>query len=196
MFKKETKAQQMIESMCCLIGMHYTEKTYNNIVKILECYRSILFGKNIFNYDLVDKMTLEDVIPAIYKGFISEELISDELTYKIIIHIINDEQLSNMVNNAMEKIRNFDKIGEDYYKIIKGLYCTEAFPIAKNIIIDLNIDKSAYAYRKKEAIMLAGVVFWQEFLRFWNNGKSEMKEIEAKYGRTGMLSEKYAFHTE
>ena len=186
----------MIENMCGLIGMHYSEKTYNNIVKVLECYRSILFGKNIFDYDLIDKMTLEETIPAIYKGFISNEPISDELTYKIIVHIVNDDELSYIMDTVLNKIKAFDKIGEDYYKIIKGLYCTEAFPIAKNIINDLHIDKSAYAYRKKEAIMLTGVVFWQEFLKFWKNGKAEMKEIEAKYGRTGMLSEKYAFHTE
>ncbi len=194
MTEKNTKARRHIQRAGSVFDVNYDDKTYRNIKKILECHRECIFGPDFFDFSLAGKVPISDMIPYLYRSFISRDEISEVTVNKMVMQILNDEKTADILYETLEQIKTFSaeekrkssaSSGEGplYYNILKRLYFTEAYPVETDIYIDLNISPNQYSYRKEEATMLFGIYFWSRCLSFWETRKEDIGRIQLEEGR-------------
>ncbi len=195
MTEKNTKARRHIQRAGSIFDVNYDDKTYRNIKKILECHRECIFGPDFFDFSLAGKSPISDMIPYLYRCFISRDEISDAAVNKMVMQILNDEKTADVLYDTLEQIKAFTAEekkkktnsdtdeGELYYKILKRLYFTEAYPVETDIYLDLDLSPNQYSYRKEEATMLFGIYFWQRCLAYWDTRKEDIGRIQLEEGR-------------
>jgi len=66
----------------------------------------------------------------------------------------------NMIDSAMLMIKEYPKYGDIYFEILSKCYLTR-FAYSESEILELmDIERSRFYNRKKEAVMLFGCLFW------------------------------------
>ena len=66
----------------------------------------------------------------------------------------------DLVDNAMMRVKEFPDYGEIYFEIISKCYLTR-FKYSEREILDIvNLERSRYYDRKKEAMMVFGISLW------------------------------------
>lgn len=184
---KNTKAKRMIQKLGLLYGVNYDHKTFRNITKILECYREYVFGQDIFDFSMMGKRSMSELLPCLYRQFISKEEISDQIVNTMVIQIINDEFTKGILEKTIEDIKKFSDIGEEYFYILNNLFFTKDNISNTDIYLDLDYSPAQYSYRKEEAIMVFGIYFWQECLKYWTNRVEEMDKIKIEMDRCDLM---------
>lgn len=181
---KNSKSSKMIERYCNALGISYTEKTYQNIKLVLECFSEIRSGRNLIDLSIIKRRPVAELIPMLYEAFLKEQLVEYALIMEILSQLQNHEGLDQVVNNIIDSLdKNYGDVGRIYKIIIEELYLNNPFPNTKDILEKTGLTRSAYAYRKKEAIMLVGCVFWQECLKTWTPTKDALEQAEKSAGR-------------
>ncbi len=196
MTKKRTKAQQSIELTGAYYGVSYDDKTYKNIVAILESYRTITFTKTIFDYTITGGESLEELLPYFYRRLIKNEPLGKECVTRLIRQMLNDEKTMGILNDTLEGIKEYssssddegnDQIGLLYYDILDRLFFKELKPVKTRIYIDLDLESHVFSYRMEEAIMLFGIYFWQRCLSLWEGWREKEKLIQIEEGRKDLI---------
>ena len=181
---KNSKSSKMIERYCNALGISYTEKTYQNIKLVLECFSEIRSGRNLIDLSIIKRRPVAELIPMLYEAFLKEQLVEYALIMEILSQLQNHEGLDQVVNNIIDSLdKNYGDVGRIHKISIEELYLNNPFPNTKDILEKTGLTRSAYAYRKKEAIMLVGCVFWQECLKTWTPTKDALEQAEKSAGR-------------
>ncbi len=196
MTKKRTEAQQSIELTGVYYGVSYDDKTYKNIVDILESYRMITFNKAMFDYTITGSESLEELLPYFYRRLIKDEPIGKECVTRLIRQMLNDKKTMKILNDTLEGIKGYssssddkgnDQLGLLYYDILDRLFFKELKPVKTRIYIDLDLESHVFSYRMEEAIMLFGIYFWQRCLSLWEGWREKEKLIQIEEGREDLI---------
>lgn len=140
------------------------ENSYLKIKVVLEQYKTSSWTNNnsvslsnIADYDVYDEVYGEDRF-AYFTGFISSD---DMKSFKIRSKTaVQTKEFSELVQAAVLKVREYPKKGEEYYNILDMKYLN-FFDYDENEILELlEIERSTYFRKKKEAMYLLGYVLF------------------------------------
>lgn len=86
--------------------------------------------------------------------------------------LFENKWMVDLIDTAMAKIYDYHNNGRLYHEIISKSYLT-AFRYTESELLDLlNMERSTFYDRKREAILLLGVSLWRYiFLRFWHKNR-------------------------
>ena len=187
MVAKNTQEKKIIQTIGLLYGVKYDGKTFENIKKLLICYREYVYGQDIFDFTIIKDIDMNDVVPQVYREFISTKEISDTLVNLLVLQVINNEVANNIMKKTIKEIKRFKKIGDDYCYILEKLFFSNARNSNTDIYLDLDYSPAQYSYRKEEAIMLFGIYFWHECMKVWADRETEMPQIMKDMDRYDLL---------
>ena len=80
----------------------------------------------------------------------------------MMFHVCRTDFISRVIDVVMGRVRNFPQVGELYYGILTRAYFAKEKMLDEAIATELNIDRSTLYRRKKEAILLCGIMLWEE----------------------------------
>ncbi|WP_029319863.1 hypothetical protein [Butyrivibrio sp. AE3004] len=193
---KETRAKRLIELSGGLFNVNYDKKTYKNIEKILKCYKFYMQNRDMFNYGVMGKDSLEKVAPFVYRHFISETEIEQAAVDKMVMQILNDEKTEGILYDTLEELKKFKvnapteeeaNLGMLYYNILDMLYVSEEDYNNTDVYLALDLDSHKFSYRKEEAVMLFGIYFWQRCLESLGDWQSLLEKIQKEEGRFDLM---------
>ena len=159
------KSQQMelIQQMCRSrdLDVGYTFKVSR---RLLESYRNALWLHGGFSgiKDSILKAEGKDIVMEWYlrlKDLTKEEMSGINID-SMIFNICRTEWIICAINSVMEKVRAFHRMGELYYDILIGAYFSTEQKTDLELVEDLALERSTYYRRKKEAVILCGVLLW------------------------------------
>lgn len=185
--KRYSIPEERITALGRLVGVNYTDKTYENFKCFLERYAYLKSDVSLVSENCVNEFWEE--APALFGDMISYMSVPVDRIDAYLVKLINSHQYMEIIEKTRDKVREFSGEGELYYMILTKLYFLEE-PLTDGQVEKLSkYSHGTYYLKKKYAIMLYGICFWSQIYDHWMNSKEEMKYIEAKHGRDGSLAE-------
>ena len=93
--------------------------------------------------------------------------------------------MMELVEQAMVRVKEFPDNGDQYYDILVNFYLSRLKYTESDMLDILNMERSRYYDRKKEAIMVFGIALWgtsipkmREFLKSSREEWNEMQEFD------------------
>ena len=158
-------SRKRIESIC-VSRMVKEDDVYNRARKLLEIYRDVCWETSEYANQVREDLTWE-------YGYVSGDLDSallylenfapDEKRERFaakIRSLFNVKWMIEIVDSAMIKVREFPLNGELYAHILSTYYLGRFQYTEAEMMEDLNMERSSYYRRKKEAIMVFGLAIW------------------------------------
>ncbi len=180
-------AGDQIRLMAKAVGVNCSDKTYGNIKSFLEVYASLKYNLQYLTYNL-PSMRVTDLAPELFEAMISEESIPKKRVEELIIQLYRKEKVDALVTKTLDRVKAFYQDGELYQKILYFLYFGEN--VYPNSVVEKMVGYShgQYQNKKRQAVMLFGILFWTEIIKNWENSADEMSGIEDRLGRDHNLS--------
>ena len=95
-----------------------------------------------------------------------EKLTKEEIRAKsidsMIFHVCRTDWILRVIKVVMDRVEMFPEFGKLYYVILQMAYFEKDKKSDQEILEKLNLERSTYYLRKKEAILLCGVLIWDE----------------------------------
>ena len=182
------KDEDRIRRLFVMNGMAYTRKTCANIRTILDVYASL---KSDLDYLPKEKngSILSSEVANMFRAMIASGKLQKNDIEGFIGVVMRSGHLQEMIDDALEMVKEFSDYGATYHRILYKLYFCEK-PVSNNEIEKiLSIAHTTFQKKKELAVMLFGVLFWKEMLEYWDNSIEEMYRIEMEEGLDGSLSE-------
>lgn len=180
-------AEDLIRLMAAAVGVNCSHKTYFNFKSFLEVYAQLKYNLQYLTYNLPRKGS-EDLAPALFEAMISAEVIPKKKVEELIIQLYRKQMIEAQIMKTLSLVKAFYQDGELYYKILDLLYFGETVYSNNEVQRMVGYSRGQYQKRKRQAVMLFGIIFWTEIIKFWENSADEMKEIEDRIGRSNRLS--------
>jgi hypothetical protein len=140
------------------------ENSYIKIKVILEKYRTLNWATNnsvnltnIDNYDIYGQVYGEDRFSFLTNYVSDSDMKSFEVRLKT---AVQTKEFSELIQAAVLKVREYPKKGEEYYKILDMKYMNYFDYSEDEILEQLEIERSTYFRKKKEAMYLLGYVLF------------------------------------
>ena len=193
---KETRAKKCIELYGGMFNVNYDRKTYKNIESILKCHKKYLKNRDMFNFGVMGKDSIEKVIPYVYRNFLGKEPIHQNVINRLLMQILTDEKTEDILYDTLENIKLFKlsdptddevDLGKLYYDILRELYFTQEDVTNLQVYLKLELDSHKFSYRKEEAVMLFGIYFFQRCLECIDDWPGMMEKIQKEEGRFDLL---------
>lgn len=175
-------AERRICRMARTAKINCSEKTFKNFKNILKVYSTTKVDLKVIHYD-IPKEEINKIAPELYAAMIADEVIPLDTVGELIEDLFSRGDVSKRIEQTLEDIRNFQKEGKFYYPILKGLYFEDPPRSDKEIQITLKLSRSHYFRKKKNAIFLFGVIFWNSIRLEWENSDAIMQNIDEATGR-------------
>ena len=89
----------------------------------------------------------------------------DQITASIdsaIFHICRTAWIMDVVDRVLQSVREFSPMGDTYHDILKLAYFDEKYMTDQEVMDELAMERSTYYRRKREAILLCGILLWDE----------------------------------
>ena len=93
---------------------------------------------------------------------LTKEELRDASINSAIFHIYRTNWCMKVVDKVLEKVKEFYQYGETYYDILTKAYLNEEDMKDSAVLQELSLDRSTYYRRKREAILLCGILMWEE----------------------------------
>ena len=93
---------------------------------------------------------------------LTKEELRDASINSAIFHIYRTNWCLKVVERVLEKVKEFYQYGETYYGILTKAYLNEEDKKDLAVAEELQLDRSTYYRRKKEAVLLCGILMWEE----------------------------------
>ena len=160
-----TQQLELIRQVCKVRRLD-EDDTFTITKRLLENYRSALWihsgasdaarailtgdGKRQVKewYMTLKKLTRQDMIVASIDS--------------AIFHICRTAWIMEVVDQVLNSVKEFNPFGELYRDILRLAYFDEKNMTDQEVIDELSLERSTYYRRKKEAILLCGVLLWDE----------------------------------
>ena len=169
MGRKESKAWDSIHSLCA--AHHLQEQNlYKRARLLLSSYGSLCWSRLDRNESAKDPFTDEEALNthlafAYLKEFSDAESKRDFVTR--IAKLMDVRLLQEIVNHALIRVKEFPVFGEIHFEILSKCYLSSVEYREDDILFAMDIERSRYYDRKKEAIMLFGIVFWTSAIQHY-----------------------------
>lgn len=79
-----------------------------------------------------------------------------------IFRIFRTEWITKVVWTVLKKVKEYPLYGEQYYNILTKKYIDEEDMKDEQVVSELDMDRATFYRRKKEAILLCGILMWEE----------------------------------
>lgn len=162
MGRSQSTALTNIRAMCAAHKLDST-KLLTQTKYLLNCYRRVC-------WDTTGRCEPFDDDQGCYRdGYLLEALDylirfdpaeGSEVFESTIRTLFETRWMIDLVDNAMIRVKEFPDHGDIYFEIISKCYLTR-FKYSEREILDiLNLERSRYYDRKKEAMMVFGISLW------------------------------------
>ena len=160
-----TQQFDLITRLCKARGLD-AEDTYEIAKKLLENYRSAIWLQGGLP-DTARAIMEGEKVQEVKQWYVNlKELTKEELRdasiNSAIFHIYRTNWCLKVVERVLEKVKEFYQYGETYYGILTKAYLNEEDKKDLAVAEELQLDRSTYYRRKKEAVLLCGILMWEE----------------------------------
>lgn len=187
MSRKTTAAWNDIHAMCQT--QHINEKVlYEKSKMLLQVYRRVCWST----------MGRADVVAEELCCYCSSDLsgalifleefapdVEQERFESEIRTLFETRWMVELIDTAMIRVKDFPDGGEQYFEILSKYYLSRFRYTEKEILELLNMERSRYYDRKKEAVMVFGLSLWGDAIpklkTFLSDTKEEMEEMPYEY---------------
>ena len=160
-----TQALELIRQVCRARRLD-EDDTFMIMKKLLENYRNALWihkgiagtAKAILNGEGKRQ------VKQWYMNFkqITRDDQKEAAVDSAIFHVCRTDWIIKAVDMVMDKVNAFCPYGELYHEILYLAYIVEEKITDNDILEKLDLERSTYYRRKREAIFLAGILLWDE----------------------------------
>ena len=142
------------------------EDTFVIAKKLLENFRSAIWMQGGLS-DAARSILMGERKREVKQWYINlkkltREELRDASINSAIFHIYRTDWILKAVDVVLEKVKEFYPSGEVYYNILAKAYFDEEDKKDLEVAEELALDRSTYYRRKKEAILLCGMLLWEE----------------------------------
>ncbi len=176
--KNYTKMDATIEIMANILGIEYSEKVIERIRDFAEECRSARASLNI-----IPRLTgsfSDEVAEMIEEMMFSEEFGEKDLESDI-THLFMKGNLGEVIENALEKVKNFGREGYCFYRVLNLVYFGEKTFCNSDVMKELCLSRTGLYARIRRGLMLFGLSVWGLVIETKDNPEEFMKLIEDKY---------------
>ena len=194
--RRETTAMHSIHNMCASLNLEQDAILHKSKL-LLKVYRDVVWAS------LRDADTLYKEASDFYGGELSAALayLSDfapsekkrEFEERV-SGLFETKWMIGLISAAMERVKEYHAKGGLYHEILSKCYLTAQAYSETDILSMLNIERSVFYERKREAVSLFGIAMWgftipklRGILKDGNNGN---KNIPIFFLETSDLAEK------
>ncbi len=139
------------------------DRLYERAKLLLSTYRNLCWQTTVDTEDTISDLCVcasTDVDGAlIYLETFAPEKERDVFEDRI-GSLFNRRWMMDIVENAMVKTKDFPDYGEMYFEIISKCYLTKWKYTDNEMLEILNLERSRFYDRKKEAVMIFGISLW------------------------------------
>ena len=164
MSKRNSTARTRFESMCQSRNLDK-----NVLLKktklLLQCYQDICWSDESYQQMYIDDYgnfcyRNPDLLQAIdyLEGFNPDT--SRQIFIEKVSTLFDKKWLIELIDSAMFRVRDFPRTGQLYHTILTDCYMSHAEFKESDMLSLLNIERSLYYDRKREAIMVFAISFW------------------------------------
>jgi len=139
-------------------------KKFHNAKLLLKLYKDVVWRTEENLRDLDSKVyslggrRLSELIDFLSIGFDTE--IDRQRIEEKLCSIIETKYLVEIVDKALMKLKSYPDRGEQYFEIIYKQYIIKYSYGESDLLESLNMDRSTFYRRKREAINLIGIILW------------------------------------
>lgn len=161
-FLRKSKMMQQIEELYQHQNLEYLD-TYEKAKAVLSIYRNVVWSlKNTADNMVCETMATygKDLDTALV--YLSEFAPTDkkkDFEAKV-NRLFETKWLIGVIDNALEKIADYPEYGEVYSKILFHYYLSKDKKNDDGCMVYINLERTSYYQRKKEAISLMGIALW------------------------------------
>ena len=165
MSKIESQSMMSIKRMCEEHHLNIKD-TYSIMKRLLELYRNAIGYRNSITggANAILQAEGKEEVRQWYLNL--EKLTREEIRAKsidsMIFHVCRTDWILRVIKVVMDRVKMFPEFGELYYNILQIAYFEKDKMSDQEIVEKLNLERSTYYRRKKEAILLCGVLLWDE----------------------------------
>ena len=166
MGRKESKAWDCIHSLCAANKME-EQNLYKRARLLLSSYSGLCWSRAAWDTLAKDPLSVEDAMCTHLAFQYLRDYSEDETKQEFITRVSNlmdVRVLQDIVNHTLMRVREFPVFGKIHFEILNKCYLSSIGYQEDDILFELDIERSRYYDRKKEAIMLFGIVFWASAL--------------------------------
>ena len=159
-----TQSLACIKRICKM--RHLNERdVYRITKKLLEMYRDAIWacGGVVGGTNSILQNEGKEEVRKWYLNL--KELKStekDEQIESMIFHVCRTDWIGRVIHVVMERVREFHYYGEEYYEILNRSYFSLERRSDPEIFLAVAMERATYYRRKKEAVLLMGVLLWEE----------------------------------
>ena len=162
MCRRKSIAMQSIEAMCASENMDAVQLQAKSKL-LLGSYRRVcwatlgsfqLAGED--NYCLCDE-DIENALDYLYSYSPTEARPSFERNLK---KLFDSRWMMELVESAMIQVKEFPGAGEEYFQILSKFYLNKYKYCESELLEELNMERSRYYDRKREATLVFGLALW------------------------------------
>lgn len=185
MGRKNSESWNTIHALCNTQELE-EDLIYNRAKKLLTIYRRVCWSA-VGRADAVCEDTcyyygndLDQTL--IYLETFAPEKEKDRFERRIRT-LFETRWMLELMEQAMVKVKEFPDQGDIYYDILSNFYLSRSRFTESDMLNILNMERSRYYDKKKEAIMVFGIALWGTALpnmrEFLQDGMEEYKELIA-----------------
>lgn len=155
----KSSVMRFIEGNYELMGMDI-DNSYEKVKVILETYKEVIWGNlgqvdlsNIDDYIDYDSIYGDDRFAFLLKFVSKDELIEFKRRAKA---AMQTKEMTALIKQSVLKVKEYPRQGELYYQILDLKYLNYFQYCEEDILEQINVDRSTYFRKKKEAMYLLG----------------------------------------
>lgn len=80
----------------------------------------------------------------------------------MIFHICRTDWILRVINVVLDRVKAFHNMGDTYYEILTREFFSKTIYTDDEIAEELSMGRSTFYRRKREAILLCGILIWEE----------------------------------
>jgi hypothetical protein len=155
----------LISQLCKSRGLD-GDDTYAIAKRLLENYRRAMWLQGGLS-DTARSIMEGENVQEVKQWYINlKELTKEELREASInsalFHIYRTNWCMEVVETVLAKVKDFYPYGDVYYEILTKAYLNEEDKKDAVVLEELSLDRSTYYRRKREAILMCGILMWEE----------------------------------
>lgn len=169
MGRKESKAWDCIHSLCAAHQLE-EQNLYKRARLLLSSYNSLCWSQPNEDMLSIDSLAVENALNLRLAFRYLREFPGTENKRDFaasVAKLLDLRVLQEIVNHTLLRVREFPVFGKVHFEILNKCYICSVEYHEDDILLALEIERSSYYDRKKEAIMLFGIVFWTTALQHY-----------------------------
>ena len=180
--RRDTRAMQNIKRMCTGLNICPADVLHKS-TPVMRIYRDVIWMTAQRAENMKDEAA----------GFMGESRLDTALTYLMefapteqkqdfeskVTSLFETKWMVDLIDTAFARVLDYPNCGRLYYEILSMNYKTTIRYTESQMLELLNLERSTYYERKREAVMLFGVALWGFAIPGIKNMLIEQQQIAA-----------------